>query len=401
MRDILYIRLPEADSAASVEYCLARADALASFEIDRAPLEQVLAQAAQRRLVLLAPAAQLRLAAVAVPARQAGKALLAVPFALEDQLAEDVDTLHFALGARQADGRWPVAVVAEARMRQWLAPFRAAGLMPEALLPDVLALSVPDEAHFSALADGDHVIVRTARDAGFVCLFDDLNLYLQLADPERRRTLRLAVPRDARLDASRIEGPVELLHGFAAPLQVLLQQLQRAEAINLLQGRHSQQSDSLRWFKPWKTAAALAALTVITAASLHGVENWRLGRELAAQDTANVARYQSVFPDETRIVDLSVQLDQRLASLQHGGAGGQLLPLVGVLSNAIAAVPGLQLQTLQFRDGALYAGLSAANLERLEKMTSWFAAVNGTAFSVESANAGADGVQIRIRLSAT
>lgn len=404
MRELLYIRVPDADASDSVEYCVARADAMASFAVARAPLAQVLELAAQRRVVLLAPSTQLRLAAVAVPARQAGKALLAVPFALEEQLAEDVDTLHFALGARQADGRWPVAIVAEARLRAWLQPFQAAGIRPEAMLPDVLALAVPDDGHFSALLDGDQVIVRTARDSGFTCAVDDLALCLQLADPERTRTLRLSIPREAQIDASRIEAPLELLHGVGTPLEALLQQLQRADAINLLQGRHAPQRDRLRWFAPWKHAAALAAAALGMGALLYGVETFRLQRELAAQEAANIARYQQAFPDETRIVDLAVQLDQRLAALQRGGGGGQLLPLVNVLAAAVSAVPGLQLQSLQFREGSLYAGLTAADLERLERLKSWFAGAGGTAsgtvFSVESANAGAEGVQIRIKLSA-
>src|SRR3546814_612764 len=54
--------------------------------------------------------------------------------------------------------------------------------------------------------------------------------------------------------------------------------------------------------------------------------------------TANIARYQQIFPNETRIVDLSSQLGQQLASLQAGG-GDKFMGLLDVLTQAIAAVP--------------------------------------------------------------
>src|SRR3546814_9952356 len=92
--------------------------------------------------------------------------------------------------------------------------------------------------------------------------------------------------------------------------------------------------------------------------------------------TANIARYQQIFPNETRIVDLSSQLGQQLASLQAGG-GDKFMGLLDVLTQAIAAVPGLQLKTLQFREGALFAGLSATNLELLDRLKTWFAEPRG------------------------
>lgn len=400
MRETLYIRLRSADAAEPVEYCVARSDALVSFVVQRAPLATLAAQTAQRRVVVLVPSSDVRLASVQVPARQAAKVLQAAPFVLEEQFAEDVDTLHFALGARQADGRWPLAIVAHARMQAWLALLAEHGLHADAMLPDVLALQAPDAAHCNALLDDGQVLVRSAADGGFVCLLEDLPFCLELVDPDRKKTLNLVVPRGQAIDLSRLGWPLAPRHGFESALAALLQQLRTAEAIDLLQGRYSPRQDRLRWFAPWKAAAALAAATVLVAGLVHGIEAWRLQRALDAQDAANVARYQQLFPTETRIVELSAQLDQQLAALQGGGGSGQFLGLLDVLSQALAAQPGLRVQTLQFRDGALYAGLGASSLELLDRLKSWFGTPRGAQFSVESANSGADGVQIRIRLSA-
>lgn len=398
MRETLYIRLRSADPAEPVEYCIARAEAVASFVVNHALLETLAPQTVSRRVVVLVPSADVRLATVQVPARQAAKVLQAAPFVLEDQLAEDVDTLHFALGKRQTDGSWPLAIVSNSRLQAWLSVLAETDIHADAMVPDILALQAPDPAHINALIDGEQALVRTAHGTGFVCQFDDLPLCMELADPPKSKTINVVVPRGAAVDVSNLGWPVEPRHGFNSALESLLQQLKVTDTIDLLQGRYSPKRNRLRWFAPWRMAAMLAVAAIGLALLVHGIEAFRLQRAVAAQDAANVARYQQVFPNETRIVDLSAQLDQQLASLQTVG-GGQFMNMLDVLSQAVASVPGLQLKTLQFRDGALFAGLTATNLELLDRLKAWFSQARGAQFSVDSANAGADGVQIRVRLS--
>ena len=398
MRDTLYIRLRAADPGAPTAYCIARPDAVASFAVNVAPLETVLLQAAGQRLVVFVPCADVRLTAITLPARQAAKALQAAPFALEDQLADDIDTLHFSIGKPVAD-RWPVAVVARERIEQWLAIFAERGLRPDALIPDVLALPVPAEGHYSLLSDGEQVLVRTALDGGFVCQREDLSLCLQIADPDNRKTLRALVPRGEDLDLSALGRPVEPLHGFGSAMEALLQNQRAGSVIDLLQGEYSQRQDWMRLWRPWRAAAALLLGAVLLGAALNGLSAWKLGQELQALETQNIARYQQVFPQETRIVDLASQLDQQAKRVNGGGGGQAMLSMVDALARAQQAVPGLSLQTLQYRDGALFAGLTGSSLDLLEKLKAWFAESRAAALEVQSANAGADGVQIRIRLT--
>ncbi len=380
-------------------YCIASSEAVASFVVERAPLDALATLAAQRRVVVLVPSADVRLTAVALPARQAAKALQAVPFALEDQLADDVDTLHFALGSRRSDGSWPVAVVAHTRMQHWLQQLTEAGVRPDAIIPDVLALPVPDEQQFSLLIDGAEVVARTGPDASFVCERDDLPLCLQLADADKSRTLRIVIPRDQAFDPSTLEWPVEPLHGFADPLEALLQQLDLRQSIDLLQGPYSARQDWLRYWKPWRLAAGLAGAAFVLGLIAHGIEVHRLGGEVAALEARNVARYQELFPDEVRIEDLGSQLAQKLSSLSGGDAGPAFFPLLDVVSRAIGEVQGLEVEALQYRDSALYVGLSASNLQVLEKLKQWFEKPGTAALEVQSANAGSQGVKIRIRLT--
>src|SRR5690606_38934855 len=108
------------------------------------------------------------------------------------------------------------------------------------------------DEHYSLLFDGDQVLVRTAIDAGFVCQREDLDLCLQLADPERARSLRVAVPRDEAVDLSTLGRPVQPRHGFGSALEAQLQTYRTDTSINLLQGPYSARQDWLRLWQPWR-----------------------------------------------------------------------------------------------------------------------------------------------------
>lgn len=380
-----------------VSYCIAAADATRSFVVAQAPFATVLDLAAQRRIVLLVPGVDVRLTQVTVPARQPAKVLQAAPYALEDQLAVDVETLHFALGPRQADGSFPVAVVAKARMEEWLTPLRERGLKADMVVPETLCLPATEAERWSSLAEPCQITVRTAPYAGFGCVIDDLPIFLEMASPDKKIPLRIVIPRSFNGDFTQLQWPVELLPGFAEPLESLLQNYHPATSINLLQGDYAQREGIRSHLQPWRIAAMLAAALIGLTWLNHGVQAFKLGRELRAQEEHNVQRYQQIYPAETRIVDLAAQTEQHLTG--SGGKQADFTSLVASLSGALSATSGLSLQSLQFREGALFASLSGTDLQQLEALRAWFGRQRTVSLEVQSANAGSEGLQIRLKLT--
>lgn len=400
MRETLYIRLDGAGSGADVEYGLAAGADLRMQASERGPLEQALALAPGRRLILFAPTTEVRLTTATVPAKQAAKVLQAVPFALEDQVAEDVDLLHFAIGPRQPDDSHPVAVVARKRMDAWLAPIQSRGLRIDALIPESLALPVDaDMAHWSALADRSQVIVRNGLWSGFACDIEELLSFLSLADADKAHTLRLRITADNSTDWTLLDWPLELFPGVPCTLAALAATYKPETSINLLQGAYALGRDLNKVWQPWRVAAGMAAAWVAIAVIAFGIDTWRLNTELKRQNQANVARFQALFPSESRVVDLSAQLDQQLRALSGAGGGGGVFPLLEALTQALSATQGLKLTGLQYRDGALFLSLTGSDLQSLESLRNWFAENRVAALEVQSANAESGGAQIRAKLT--
>lgn len=377
-------------------------DAPGRVVVSEAPLAEALEVAAGKRLVVLVPTADVRLTQIEVPSRQTAKALQAAPFLLEEQIADDVETLHFALGARLGAGQYPVAVVARDDVARWLAPLQAAGLLPDALVPDVLCLPPPDaDGRLSALVDGDQVIVRSGAFRGFTCATEDLPFYLQAATGDAvLPTLTLWVTAQAGGDFTTLGVPLELRPGNHHPLETLIQHYRADRTINLLQGRYSRRESLARLWRPWRLVAGLLLAVFSIAVAANAVWAWRLDHQAAMLRADNLRRFHQAFPDEPTSLDLSLAVQQEEQQQSGGKRQRGLLNLLQQIAAGLKATGGLTVSDLQYREGALYADLTGNDLQALEKLRDWFRQHHDATLDVQSANADGGAVQIRIKLSA-
>lgn len=403
MRDTLYLQLRDGAPDVPLSYALASDQPGVGVQVQQATLDTILALAPGRRVVLFVPGADVRLAAVQVPARAPQRILQAAPYALEDQLAEDVDTLHFAIGAPGAaeGGAHPVAIVARARMEAWLAPLRERKVRADMLAPETLCLPAPEAGRWTGLAEPGRVTVRTGAWSGFACAPEELGTYLQIADPDARASLRVFVTRDVEFDFSRAGRPLELLPGYPSALEVLARHWQPQTSINLLQGAYSEKRDWQRVAQPWRIAGTLALVWLALAGVHQSAVAWRAGRELDAQAASNFARCQQVLPRDCISAELMPAVVEQQTRLRGAGGAtrGPLLQLLGTLNAALQATPGMTLESLQFREGALYLSLTGTDLQALEALRAWYGSHRGAQLQVEAANAGVTGVQIRLKLT--
>src|SRR6266545_2259442 len=89
-------------------------------------------------IIVWTPAAETLLLRANLPTRSAAKIVQALPYALEEQLIEPPERLHFAY-THEADGSLAVAVTSRERMDRWVSALAAAGLEPTRLAPVTLS----------------------------------------------------------------------------------------------------------------------------------------------------------------------------------------------------------------------------------------------------------------------
>ncbi len=341
--------------------------------VRRGALTELAAQAAGARLLLIAPGEAVSLHRVPLPSRKRSTWARAVPYALEDQLVEDIEALHFALADKPEDGHLAVAVVNRDTLRGWLDACAAAGVVPAAIVPEPLLLPW-QEGDWSIVLEARRAVARTGRWDGFASERDLLELLLSqavaeagVAKPQRLRVWGHPPPALAEVG---LEPRIE--DSAPEPLQVFASAYQPATAINLLQGAYSPRAHWGRWLRPWRTAAALASAWLLVQGFGLVYEHWSLRREQAALQAMMEQVYKDAVPGATRIVNPRIQLETRLRELRPANASGSgaFLDLLYRGGQPLASFPNVTLRGFSYRDGQLdldLEGGSPAVLDQLQQ----------------------------------
>jgi len=379
MADWLLLRLPRVDTELAT-WLVVDARGAPSSPPQSGPLTLAAARAPGRRVCVLVSGAEVLLAEPDVPVRAGAKVQQLVPYALEEQLAEDIEELHFALGKRASESmRVPVAVVARALLDQWLAELRSAGIEPDAVYADSELLPQnPGQA--VALLEADTVSVRPPGGTPVTLPADALGEALEIARTGadtsatggRGLILYTGAPEwhqhSAQVEAARpnFDGiKVQLLAG--GPLALYAQQLPSTAAINLLQGPYAPVSSRGVGLKAWRVAAillgALIGLHVIgKTAELQVLKRHERQLDASIRDTFRSSMHSEASASEARRL-----MEKRLVGAR--GAGEGLLPALQALAQARDTAPGTSVQSLNFHTGTLEMKLSAPDATSLDRLS--------------------------------
>lgn len=376
MSEWLLLRLPSGTDEAAT---WAVADADGTLVMPPGASLDLAAAAAGRHVALVVPAADVALFAVQLPPGSEQRQLQLVPFALEEQVSEDLDQLHFAIGARDGNsGLVPVAVADRERMGQWLSQAAALGLRPKALYAESdLAPQLP--GHVTLLLAGEQLILRNDRGRPLAFPADDPQLALAalLGADGDLGTVHLAIYSSPE-DWSRHEAALEQLRTLVASFRVQLftsgmlgvyaQAIGDSAPVNLLQGAFKQQSPAANHWQRWRTAALLLLGLLLLHAAGTLWEVRRQSQESARLDDEISRVYGTIFPGQSPGPAPRRAIEARLQEVAGGaGQNGELMPLLAALSAARQNVPSARLESVSFKPGTLQLKVSAPDAATLEQ----------------------------------
>lgn len=371
------------------------------------------AAACRGRVQLAVPGEWVNLLTTEIPSRSRAQLLQAIPFALEEQLAEDVDQLHFALGSSDT-GSHPVAVIAHRRMEEMLALAHQVGLRPQRLLPEPLLL--PWEATaWGVLVEGSRVTLRSGREQGMSLQREAFPFALSLALEEQAEhppeALRVVAPTQdddsslddpAQRDLGVPEPPIELIE--QEPLAVMAATLSRGAAgsINLLQGRYSASDKLMGQWRLWRAAAAVAMLWIAAQFASGFVELNATKQESRRLFEYSIEVVKETFPEITRVPNPRVQMESKIKALREGGqvasSGGVLMALQH--SGAVLAkAKEIELSNLSYRGNRLELVVSANDLQSLDRLKRDLDAIDSIEAELQSASSEGSRVQGRLRIA--
>ncbi|MET0291235.1 MAG: type II secretion system protein GspL [Steroidobacteraceae bacterium] len=364
MSDWLIVRLPR-DTESSLSWVAVDRRGQLTASAATGDAGDLAMAAVNHRVALLVPGEDVLHLAAQLPSGSESKLGQLLPFALEEQIAEDIESQHFAVGPRLPDGTTSADVVSRARMSEWLAlqdewrvPFAAVHSESE-LLPEV-------EGHIVLLIDRDTLTLRAPGRRPVLLPMEDLWLSLELGLGAQASELAQfhVVVHATTVDWQRHSAQVEALRDRFASLKVqllsagvlpfLAQHIGSAHPINLRQGAYAPPRELGGAWSRWKLAASLAAALFIVHVAAQALE-WRtLRAQEKALDASIGQTLQGVLPGERYGADLRRRLEARLtAAAANAGQRDGLLAMLTEVAQARQNSPTARVEAMTFRKGNL------------------------------------------------
>lgn len=414
MAEYLVIRLP-ADPEAAANWIAVDGNGTRISAPVTGPLAEATKDVGNREVIVLVPAAMVLSMTADIPVKRGPKLLSALPFALEEQVADDVEDLHFAAGVRGENGLLPVAVVSHALMLDWLGRLEDANITPARVIPEnhglaripgtLSVLVAEDQVMFNDGADNEFVLQHVKpSDALAVAgaLNDDhlgdeaentghLLVYCEPSDEQRFEHDWIAL----RHELSSVD--INLLPDGVLPRLAVT--VAAGRGINLLQGRYGVKTEVATLFRPWRYAAILLLSLGVLGLAGKGVDYYRLSQEEATLKAQFHELYREMRPQDNREIVDPVSIVNSIRRGTGGPSAAQVfLPSLQELSVAMQQNESADIEAISYRAGVIDVRLTAPDVATLDSIQKIVSSSGRFTASIQSTDQVGDKVSSRIQI---
>ncbi len=281
-------------------------------------IEQTLAQNALDKVLLigLGPGDEAAFCMADIPAKQSRFVQQALPYAVEEQIAQDIETVHLALGKHSDEG-YLVAAIDLAQMERWKSLFTGWELARlDAIYADASLLPTPDSGWMMCL-DDEFVLMQSQRGEWLRMQADNLPLFAMTMAAPSADDVAAEIPVQLygiETELERQQPLVNELSGSTGRVYVQQKPLEFSvleflawshhqhlcQPVNLCQGAFSVKVSGSSPLKPWKPLIAVASLWFVIQLGLDiglGMYHKQQADELKSQA---MVIYQQAFPTDRR-----------------------------------------------------------------------------------------------------
>lgn len=359
-----------------------------------------------KKLVCIINAAHIHYSQLNIPAKNKQRALQAIPFALEDQLAEDVELMHFATG-NPVQSIYPVATIRHEILQQLLETLAESGIKPDTLYADILCLPLAVNG-WNIYMNQDTVTIQLSNGEVIHADTESLPVFINslitqdtLGQPEE---ICFWMEESSSLPA--LELPEEIKtrqHLYQqSPVTLFSGNLSQTQPLNLLQGRYKVTHESNQWWKPWRSAAIFAAVVIVFELVNSSLTLQRLQTENSNLDKEITRIYKQSFPRSKKIINARVQMENKLKQLAKN-SGTAEMTFTDILMNAAPVfqqTSNIELQGINYHNRKMEIQLTLDKLSTAETLKNRLNGLSGIKAELLSASSEAKKVNARIRLEA-
>ena len=360
--------------------------------------------AEKHKTVVLLDSTDIHIDSVKLPIKNQQKILRAIPYALEEKIADDIDEVHFVAAKTSADGRTPVAAIRHETLKQMINTLAASAIKPVALIPDSLCLTA-NSTQWTILLQEDRSKLQF--DNFDAAEFDRDALPL-LIKSELNRTDRKQPEKIIIFKVDGDESPTDDINAAIPenievinvsynthPLVVFCGQYKNALALNLLQDKYKpEQKVNVNWQR-WRLAASLSAIWLCMHLGMASVQYNKFEEDNKKLQVEIDNIYKKAFPQSKRVVNARVQMEQeldKLKGLSTADSNTGLIALLSDSSTALSTEKSVAIQSINYRNNTIDIEITANNLQNIEQLGK---KLNSNRLSAEIISSSSDKNQVK------
>ncbi len=397
MKDKLVIRLLDPTLTASADLDWDLYDAVGRLVAsDTSPLAVlnglVAAHSTNYTVTVIVPAESLLLTTTSVPSRQMRQIKQALPFMVEELIADDIESVHIAIPEKLSttSQQIDVAVVGHQLLINWLDQLHSCQISASHIVVDSLCLPYQENS-VAVLLDNERIMVRSGDYAGMVVQAEDFkwvfagllqqhehaddvllrpNIVLMYSSEQEPEVLA-DIEKYIQTECSEYELKTVAYEETVTDILANTAAHQMIAPLNLLQGGYAVKTLKNNTSQSWAMAASIAAFSLVAYLVFTLGSGWYFENRAVELDAQAVSLYKEIFPNERRVVSPKKQMQNHLQR-SSVVAGSNFLQLLAETAGQLSSETNVALTVEQLRyesgRGDLQFQVQSASLDQLDQL---------------------------------
>lgn len=378
-------------------------------KINAGALADLHAVALDHTAIVLLDSRCLHINELQLPTQNAQKMLQAVPYAIEEFIADDVENLHFVASKSRTSSAASVVGINKQTFQAVIDNFLAAGIHLEKIIPDALCLAA-NEQQWVVLNYLSHSYLQTSKLNGMLVSHDLLPYILEkklnddtISHPEKILFFSESENTAAFDPASLTKPDIEFVNITynTHPLVVFCGNYRQALPLNLLQHNFKPKNKSSGYWQQWRFAAALAGTWLLLYLGITAFQYNQLKAENFVTKNQIEEIYKTSFPKSRKINNPRKQMEQKLNELKSSGgnvSNGLLFMLGAAFDNLNQETKDITFQSITFRNNRIDIGLESKNLQAIENLNKKLNTSDTIKSEISSSSSEKDKVKGNLRI---
>lgn len=398
MANTLLIR-PNGQNYASCDYVLIDQNNTIISQNSSDDLGSLQELATNHPMVLVIPSVDVLITSTQIPTSNKAKLRKAIPYALEEQLTEDINQYHFAFVDMPEEQKQNVAAISKTTLAKYLEPWKDIDCKIQAIIPDVLLMSIEDQQWTLAI-EHNLGILKMDENQGLGFDIDNIQIAMDsaLEHSENPPKVIRILSRDDEISFS-VKGKIVL--DLAIQQQPLINQLcENYSAAKELSFHEFILGDEHqpRFQKLILIITFLVGLLISIWMLNQGLRYYKLNR--AQQQASNEIEsiYKQLYPQATSVVAPKVRIQRDLNKYTSGETKGEFLSLLYKSHQALKAVTGVKLDSLDYKRSKMTLSVASNDFKQLNELKAKLQQEN-LKVKQDNAKQGANHVSARFTLT--